>query len=531
MRRTLLLLAAAIVPLTAAALAPTAASAGPPKSPATTRCSPPQVAAPPGARVETVTTAANAGGTVTVPDQPPLIAGGTVTGVPAWCDVVVTLTHPGAGDHVTVKVSLPSDPEKWTGRLQATGGSAYLAGNLHGVELIRALANGYVATTTDAGVTQDPSNATWGLKADGTVDRGLLKDFASRSVHDVTVVAKTVTRTFYGTPVSRAYWNGCSTGGRQGYEEAQDFPTDYDGILAGAPAINWDRFAIATLWSQAVFHEEHVSPSPCEMDAFNTAAVKACDTHDGVKDGVIDDPQSCRWDPRTLVGTKVVCDGQPHTISAAEADAVRKIWAGPTSPSGRKLWYGPNVGADFAYLASFGSPFTVANSWAKYFVAKDPALVTTQLTYRSFTTLFAASQRQYNRVIGTDDPNLSRFRDAGGKLLSWHGQADQLVPTLGTVDYRERVERLMGGNAKVNDFYRLFLLPGVAHCGGGAGPQATDPLGALVTWVEQGRAPATLATANADGTVTRNACPYPKIARYTGHGDPAKAASYRCATA
>jgi Tannase and feruloyl esterase len=526
MRRTLLLVAAAIVPLTAVALAPTAGAA-PPRT--TTTCSPPNVAAPPGARVEAVTTAANAGGTVTVPDQPPLIAGGTVTGVPAWCDVVVTLTHPGAGDHVTVKVSLPSDPTRWTGRLQATGGSAYLAGNLHGVELIRALANGYVAATTDAGVTQDPGNATWGLKADGTVDSGLLTDFASRSVHDMTVVAKAVTNTFYGTPVTYAYWNGCSTGGRQGYEEAQDFPTDYDGILAAAPAINWDRFAIATLWSQAVFHEEHVSPTPCEMAAFDTAAVKACDTIDGVRDGIIDNPQACHWNPRKLIGTRVVCDDGTHTISAAEADAVGKIWAGPTAASGRKLWYGPNIGADFTFLAAAGSPFTVAASWAKYFVAKNPALDTTQLTYRGFGKLFASSQRQYNRVIGTDDPNLFRFRNAGGKLLSWHGQADQLVPTLGTVDYRQRVERLMGGTAKVDDFYRLFLLPGVTHCGGGPGPQATDPLRALVTWVEQDRAPATLATASADGTVTRNACPYPRIARYLGHGDPAEAGSYRCA--
>lgn len=527
MRRTLLLVAAAIVPLTAAALAPTA-NAAPPRK--TTTCSPPNVAAPPGARVESVTTAANPGGTVTVPDQPPLIAGGTVTGVPAWCDVTVTLTHPGAGDHVTVKVSLPSDPKKWTGRLQAaTGGSAYLAGNLHGIELVRALANGYVATTTDAGVTQNPIDATWGLKADGTVDRGLLTNFASRSLHDMTVVAKAVTNTFYGSPVTYSYWNGCSTGGRQGYEEAQDFPHDYDGILANAPAVNWDRFAIATLWSQAVFHEERVSPTPCEMAAFNTAAVRACDTIDGVQDGIIDNPQACHWNPRVLVGTKVLCDGVTHTISAAEADAVRKIWAGPTAPSGWKLWYGPNIGADFAYLAAAGSPFIVAEDWAKYFVAKNPGLATTQLTYKSFAKLFASSQRQYNRVIGTDDPNLFRFRNAGGKLLTWHGQADQLVPTLGTVDYRQRVERLMGGNAKVNDFYRLFLLPGVAHCGGGPGPQATDPLSALVTWVEQGTAPATLATANADGTVTRNACPYPQIARYNGHGDPAKASSHRCA--
>jgi Tannase and feruloyl esterase len=383
-------------------------------------------------------------------------------------------------------------------------------------------------------LSQNPLDASWARNPDGTINSGLLTDFSSRSVHDMTVVAKGVTNAFYGTPVTYSYWNGCSTGGRQGYAEAQQYPTDYDGILAGAPAINWDRFAIATLWPQVVFNEEHVAPTQCELAAFTTAAVNACDTLDGVRDGIIDDPQRCAWDPRSLVGTKVVCDGQTVTITAAEADAVAKIWAGPVAPDGQKLWYGPNIGADFGYLANAAQPFFVADSWAKYFLTGNPSLDTTKLTYASYASLFAAS-RQYAGIIGTDDPDLSKFRTAGGKLLSWQGQADQLVPTQGTVDYRNRVEQLMGGNAQVDDFYRLFLLPGVAHCGGGSGPQPTDPLGALVSWVESGRAPATLATATKDPvtgrTIARNACPYPQVAHYTGHGQISHAASYRCASA
>ncbi|MEU4426441.1 tannase/feruloyl esterase family alpha/beta hydrolase [Actinoplanes sp. NPDC024001] len=534
MRRRLILIAATVLPLSAA-LAPMAANAvGTTTTGATaaggTACAAIPVTAPPGATVEGVRAVANPGGTVTFPDQPPLGAPAPVTDVPAFCDINVTLSHPGAGDHVTVKVSLPSDPAKWSGRLQAVGGSAYQAGNLNGAETVTAVKNGYVAAVTDAGVSQNVLDTTWAIKPDGSLDQGLLTDFASRSLHDMTVVAKQVTKTFYGKPATYSYWNGCSTGGRQGYLEAQRYPHDYDGILANAPAINWDRFAVATIWPAVVYNELNVAPSACEIGAFNTAVVKACDTLDGVKDNIIDNPQKCAWDPRTLVGTTVVCDGQTQTITKAEAEAIRKIWQGPG-----KLWYGPNKGADIAtYLANPAQPFFVADNWVKYFVTRNPALDTRNLTYRDFGKLFASSRKQFNSVIGTDDPNLRAFRDSGGKLLTWQGQSDQLIPTQGTVDYRNRVERLMGGNAKVNDFYRLFLLPGVDHCQGGTGPQAVDPLGALVTWVEKGQAPATLATATtgADGkSITRNACPYPNVARYTGHGDPASAASYRCARA
>ncbi|HTJ35657.1 MAG TPA: tannase/feruloyl esterase family alpha/beta hydrolase [Dactylosporangium sp.] len=533
MKRPLIILMAAAVPV-AAALVPMAANAAfrDGKPVAATSCAAVPVSAPAGTTVEAVTAVAHAGGTVTFPAAPPLHPQEeTLTDVPAWCDVTVTVTHSGANDHVTIKVALPQDRKNWTGRFQATGGSAYLAGDF-GSPLVAAMKAGYVAAATDAGVGANPLDVSgWALTSAGTVNTPLLQDFASRSLHDMAVVGKDVARRYYGNPVTYSYWNGCSTGGRQGYEEAQDHPTDFDGILAKAPAINWDRFAVATLWSQAVFNEEHVAPTQCELQAFTTAAVQACDTLDGVKDGIIDNPQDCHWDARRLVGTKVVCEGKEIAISQATADAVNKVWAGPVSPDGKQLWYGPNKGSSLAALATPGAPFFVADSWVKYFVTQDPSFDTTKLTYRSFDQLFRASQREFNDIIGTDDPNLSAFAKAGGKLLSWHGQTDELVPTQGTVDYRERVARTLGGDKKVDDFYRLFLLPGVNHCGGGTGPQPTDDLGALVNWVEKGKAPATLAAATADGSVTRDICRYPMVARYTGHGDPASAANYHCVNA
>ncbi len=534
-RRLIVLMAAAVSAV--AALAPTAADAVSRDSgPVAATCAAVPVSAPSGTKVESVKAVANTGGTVTFPAAPPLHPQEeTLTDVPAWCDVTVTVSHPGANDHVNIKISLPQDRENWTGRFQALGGSAYLAGDFGGSSLVGAVKAGYVAAATDAGVGANPLDVSgWALTPAGKVDTPLLENFASRSLHDMAVIGKDVAKRFYDRPVSYAYWNGCSTGGRQGYAEAQDHPTDFDGILAKAPAINWDRFAVATLWSQAVFNEEKVAPTPCELTAFNTAAVKACDTLDGVKDGIIDDPRKCHWDARRLAGTKIDCGDKEITISRATADAVRKIWAGPVSSSGRKLWYGPNKGASLDALATPGTPFTVADSWVKYFVKRNPSFDTTKLTYTSFAQIFRASQLRFNDVIGTDDPNLSAFAKAGGKLLSWHGQNDELVPTQGTIAYRERVNRVLGGNKRVDDFYRLFLLPGVNHCAGGPGPYPTDDLGALVDWVEKGRAPATLA-ASASGpggeTVTRDVCRYPMVARYTGHGDTASAANYRCVTA
>ena len=532
--KKLMLLVAACLPLSAVLLAPSAGAATHPPAPDTSpKCSGLHISAPPGARLESVTATANPGGTFTFPASV-LAQETTITNVPAFCDVVVTVTHPGARDHVKIKVELPQDRVHWNGRFQATGGSGYQAGDF-GYSLVAAVKSGYSASATDAGVAQTPFGAVdvsgWALNKNGTVNVGLLQDFASRSVHDMAVVGKSVVRAFYGNSARYSYWNGCSTGGRQGYVEAQDYPQDFQGILANAPAVNWDRFAVATEWAQVVFNEEHTRPTSCELEAFNDAAVKACDTIDGVQDGIIDNPQECQWDPRRLIGTKILCDGETLTITAADAEVVRRIWDGPVDPNGRQLWYGPNKGARFDYLANAAQPFPISDQWLKYFVARNPGLNTNTLTDKQFTQLFRQSERAYHDVIGSDTPNLKAFAKAGGKLLSWQGQADQLVPTQGTADYRDRVDAVMGGDQNVDKFYRLFLLPGVAHCGAGNGPQPTDDLGQLVAWVEHGQAPDTLATSvvRADGsTATRNVCPFPQVTQYRGTGDPNSAANYSC---
>lgn len=516
MKRLPVLLAAALLLPALVAMAPEA-EAG------TRACAAAEPSVP-GAEVLSVTAEQQPGGEVpSFPGFPP------VTDVPPYCEVTVVLTHPGAGDRVTVNVWLPVDG--WTGRFQGVGGGGY-AMSQGAFALAEAIKLGYAAAATDGGVDSDfESPASWALGPDGRVNRELLRNFASRSLHDMTVAGKAVTAGYYGRPADYSYWNGCSTGGRQGLMNAQRYPDDYDGINATAPAVNWDRFIVADLWPQVVMQQERNFPTQCEFAAFQQAAVAACDGLDGVTDGVVDLPKRCRYNPYRLVGTTIVCDGTEITISRADAEVVRKIWDGPP------LWYGLNRSTSFAALANTvpgpdgkpaGAPFRISETWVQYFLEKDPDFDVSTISYRDFERLFALSYRKYNRIIGTDDPDLSAFRASGGKMVTWHGTDDSLIPYQGTVHYRERVERAMGGASTVDKFYRVFLAPGVDHCFGGSGPFPVDPLGALVDWVEKGEAPDTLFAVTQDGSATRNLCRYPLTARYDGHGDPKSAASYTC---
>ncbi|WP_181774882.1 tannase/feruloyl esterase family alpha/beta hydrolase [Amycolatopsis pittospori] len=524
MRRKKLLLAAAplaaLLPLVLTSVTQTA-----PAEAATSSCSAVPVSAPPGARIESVEAARKPGGTVTFP-QTPFSAPAPITDVPAYCEITVTLTHGKAGDHVKVAVALPLSG--WTGRLQAVGGSAYTAGDF-GAPLVQAVKDGYSGVTTDAGVPLTFLDTSWALTAKGELNKPLVKNFSTRSVHEAAVVGKDVTQRFYQRDVTYSYWNGCSTGGRQGYSEAQRYPGDFDGVLANAPAVHWAEFAVATLWPRVVMNQDKTFPSDCVFTALRQAAIKACDGRDGVTNGIVDRPDECGYDPRSLIGTKVACEGKEVTVTAADAEVVRKIWDGPTDEHGRRLWAGLPKGADFSQLAS-PTGFPVAVGWVQSFVKKQPGFDTSQLTYRQFADVFRQSVREFDDVIGTSDPDLSDFRRAGGKLITFVGSDDQLIPPGGTLQYRREVEREMGGPQRVNDFYRLFLAPGVAHCFGGAGAAPTNALGALVDWVEHGKAPATLPAANRDQSLARDLCPYPQVSRYRGHGDPALATSYRCAS-
>ncbi|KFX99443.1 hypothetical protein V490_01797 [Pseudogymnoascus sp. VKM F-3557] len=476
----------------------------------------------------------------TVSATPPLL----LDDVPnlSICDVSVTVSHPNTGDKVVVQVWLPL--KKWNGRFVATGGTAWAAG-VGQYALAPVLAQDSVAAATDAGVSGELlTPGLWALDAKGKVNYNLLINFASRSIHDMAVVAKAVTQSFYGKQPKYSYWNGCSTGGRQGLVAAQEYPKDFDGILAGAPAISWDKYVVAEHWPQVVMKEAGYFPSHCELDAVTQAAIAACDEIDGVKDGVISNLAACRFDPFTAVGKRSQCEGQEVVISRTVALIVKKIWAGPKDAHGNQLWDGLTMGAPMTSLADTtpsgttgplkGAPFFVSDTWIRYYLKTDPNFNTSTIDSAELTKLFSESVRKYSDVIGSDDTDLSGLRKSGGKLLVWQGGSDPLIFPQGTARYRERVEKRMGGHAEdVDNFFRLFFAPGVDHCGQGTtiGAIPSNPFGALISWVEDGKAPDTLPAstpAKAKIQFTRNICKYPLVSKYRGSGDPNLAENFDC---
>jgi hypothetical protein len=446
---------------------------------------------------------------------------------PAACRVTLIVTNPPAGDRIRVWVGLPV--KGWNGRFQGVGGGGFSGGSANGIRA--ALAAGYAAASTDTG--HEGGSGSFALDADGRFAWQLIRDNAYLGIHQMTVAAKAITRELYGRAPRYSYFNGCSTGGRQGLSEAQRFPADYDGILSGAPAINWAKLHVEQLWGHVVMLDAKHVVAQCKFEAATAAAIEACDPADGVTDGVIDDPTACGFDPKALVGRSTEACG---AFTSADADVIRAIWRGPERQSGGSLWYGLPRGASFALSATGGTPlagrpFAITLDWFRYFLLQDPKWDWTTLTRPRYEQLFDQSVEQWNDVFGTDNPDLSAFRDRGGKLIAWHGWADPLIYAQGTIDYVGRVQQALGAD-RTSAFLRLFMAPGVGHCSGGAGPQPSGQFEAVVRWVEEGRAPATLDAVIRDraGTVTRSRplCPYPSVARYKGTGNTDLASSFEC---
>ncbi|KAL2843351.1 Tannase/feruloyl esterase [Aspergillus pseudoustus] len=432
----------------------------------------------------------------------------------AVCDVNVTLTHGGANDKVRIETYLPL--VGYTGRFQGVGGGGMVAG-VSGAELAVPARQGFAAVTTDAG----RPNAT---VADDTWagNDQLLINFAYLSVHEMTVVGKALAEQLYGRPVDYAYWSGCSNGGRQGYEEAQRYPEDYDGILANAPGICWDRFLVTDVHPYLVEVEADIFPPACVWEAITAASIAACDELDGGKDGMINVPWRCKFDARTTIGQRA-CN---TTITTAHARMWNDITKGPHDVDGNRIWGGLPPGTNFTSLAG-KRPFSIARAWIAAFVEGNPDFDVATISLENLGAEVANSERMYRNIMGGDNPDLSGFRDAGGKLLTWHGLADQLVPVHGTIDYRRRVEKLLGGGRSVNDFYRLFLVPGVDHCAAiGNGAEPSNPLAVLIDWVERGIVPDVLPATGVVGD--RDLCAYPRNMVYTGQGSLTDASSWEC---
>jgi feruloyl esterase len=445
------------------------------------------------------------------------------------CRVTAVTTHPPMGDKIKIWVAIPTS--NWNGRFVGIGGGGFSGGSAAGVN--QPLSLGYASASTDTG--HEGGSGSFALDANGRLNWQLIRDNAHVGIHEMTVTGKALTQALYGAGPRYSYFNGCSTGGRQGLMEAQRYPEDYDGIVSGAPAINWSRFIPQELWG-AVLMNAVEDPLPvCKLAAATSAAISSCDAIDGVKDGVIEDPGRCTFDPKSLVGTSAGDCGQ---FTRADVDVIARLWQGPRRQDGSFLWYGLPRGADLSALwGSRGTPlkpqaFGISLDWFRYFLAQNPQLDWTTITPAAYERYWDQSVEQYSAVIGTDNPDLTSFRDHGGKVIIWHGWADQLISSEGTVDYYKRVQETMGGARKTSEFARLFMAPGVGHCGGGSGPAPYGQLDALVSWVEEGKPPETLPAARRDqvGAITRSRplCPYPLVARYKGTGSTDDAASFVC---
>jgi hypothetical protein len=468
---------------------------------------------------------------------------------------------------INIWVGLPMGGA-WNGRWQSVGGGVY-AGSVAPPN--QAVAAGYAAATTDTGHAgrAPPGNAfaaaldgSFGMLEPGKPNTELQIDFAYRSLHLMAVIGKQLVDAFYGQAPTYSYWNGCSTGGRQGLRMAQDYPDDYDGILAGAPAIHWDRFQAAMLWNTIAQVEENVGPIGGGAREALTAkeklatdkAVAACDALDGVSDGVLTDPRICEYSAAAdrAITTSECTASDATCLTPGEAAAIDKMWQGPVACSradsegtcrvsdvaardldkrgNKRLWYGQPRGTDLTALGG-AMPFPVAIEQTRYWVYFDPAWDWTHLDYATFPAFFKDTVDKVGPIMASDNPNLSAFRDSGGKLVLWHGWVDQLINAQGTIDYYDRVAREQGGYERTQEFARFFLAPGVMHCAGGNGPQPQGLFQAVVDWVEQDRVPDRVLASKPieGGTQSRPLCPYPTQARWTGEGSSDDAANFVCA--
>lgn len=464
----------------------------------------------------------------------------------AYCQVNILYGESDA-QNINIRVGLPLNSldggtggvqGAWNGRTQGIGGGG-CSGSLNVIGPVNA---GYVGSGNDTGHTG--GNCEPGVNEDGTYNLQFINDFIRNGMKQQVLFSKAVAKTYYAQRPAYNYWNGCSTGGRQGYVVAQELGKELDGILANAPAMYWTRFQTAQMWGQIVMREllattdAHGTPVPgtpisaAKLNQATASAVAACDAADGVTDGVIDDPRTCKFSAKANI-----CDTATapvaNCLTAAEAEAIDLIWDGPRNERGNKIWYGLDRGTSLSGLNGT-NPFALGVTqfhWDMH----DRTFDWRTVTMDEYAEVAQEGSRNIADVTDTFG-DLDTFRRSGGKLLTFVGANDQLIMPRGVIKYyREMASRHGRGDEpdfeRLQKFFRLFRAPGVAHCGGGAGPQPQNLFGALVNWVENGIAPEQiLAQTTSGGVVTRTRplCPYPQTAIYKGSGSTDDAANFRC---
>ena len=464
-------------------------------------------------------------GAFTIPGQT------TPTQVKAFCRVEGVVWP-----EVNFEVWLPAE---WNRKFLGLGNGG-LAGTISYAAIAGGMRDGYAAASTDTG--HKASEANWAL---GHMERVI--DFGYRGIHVMTQAAKAITAAHYGRAPERSYFDGCSNGGRQALMEAQRYPEDYDGIIAGDPANDWTHlYTGAHLWMlKALDGDAYIPQTKVPMLA--EAVNKACDELDGIKDGILNDPRRCHFDPAVLA-----CKGAdaPTCFTQAQIGAIRKIWNGARTEQGDQLfpglmpggedgnngWYGwlTSTGPGLASHARLGLP------GMQYIAFENAAWDWKTFRYdapKGFDSDVDFVDQKLGPIMNATSTDLSRFRARGGKLIQYHGWSDPDISPLNSIRYYEQTSGMASQNAThalrdTEEWYRLFMVPGMQHCSGGPGPSSFNMMAALEQWVEKGTAPdKVIASHSTAGKVdrTRPLCPYPQEAHYKGSGSTDEADNFTCA--
>jgi tannase/feruloyl esterase len=437
--------------------------------------------------------------------------------LPAHCRVAVTLT-PSSDSDIKVELWIPA--ANWNGKYQAVGNGAF-NGTISYPAMASALTRGYATSSTDTG--HVGGGASW---AAGHPEK--VVDFGWRAVHEMAIASKKIIASHTGRAPSFSYWNGCSAGGRQAMKEAQRFPDDFNGIIAGAPGLDWTgRAAQAVRIAKTLEHDQAARLSASDAKLLHRAVVNACDAGDGVKDGLISDPVKCKFDPGVL---QCNGSGQSDCLTPAQVKTARLMYSAGVNTSTKREVGGLLPGSELGWtdLGWTESARSTGLDQFRFLVFNDPAW---DIQKFDVDRDLARAEETDHDTLNALDPNLKAFIDRGGKLIQYHGWADPQISPANSTQYYARVVDALGGVQKVHGSYRLFMAPGMGHCGGGEGPNTFDMVAALEQWVEQGKAPdQILASHSADGAVdrTRPLCPYPQMAAYKGTGSIDDAANFVC---
>jgi len=477
--------------------------------------------------------------------------------VPARCEVR-GISRPSLDSEIGFEVWLPLDG--WNGKYQQKGNGGF-AGSVNRVSLVDPLRRGYVVAATDDG--HDATKTPQGTFAVGHPEKVI--DFGYRAVHDTSEQAKAITAAFYGKAPARNYFVGCSDGGREALMEAQRFPEDFDGILAGAPANDWSHLFTSFVWNELALSRQRI---PLEkLPALQRAVIAACDEADGLKDGLVSSPPACHFNPAVLV-----CKGDegPDCLTPAQTDTLNALYSGPKHPgTGERIFPGLVTSGTEALPMNWplwvlgAAPGQSAHaafgiSYFRDVVFENPGW---QLQSMNFDRDLRISHDKVAPLLNSTSPDLRSFRARGGKLIHYHGWGDAAIAAPTSIEYYEAVRAFMSTapdprakTQSVDDFYRLFMVPGLAHCSGGVGPvhfgndadygpapaANTDPerdvFSALERWVEHGIAPDRLigsgpSPLDATKTLTRPLCPHPRVMKYKGAGSADDAANFVCEAA